>query len=225
MLGVGSQTGLSVILDVEDDQYVGQARAFKGVEIFIHYHDDYPMINMATAFAQADTEVTIGLQPSIIVSSPEIRAMKLEQRVCLFDDERELKTVVKYSFESCMTECVIDAIYKTCGCIPFYYPDYTEYSQPFDNRKKTCSFDDVKCLRDNKCLFEFVSIGLELILVFPLDFFSSIQPPDRVSGLNTTYELGMHCDCYPSCSDTVYKFDILSARNRNSKAMPSFGIP
>lgn len=58
-----------------------------------------------------------------------------------------------------------------------------------------------------------------------LDFFSSIQPPDRVSGLNTTSELGMHCDCYPSCSDIVYSFDVLSARNRNSKSMPSFGIP
>lgn len=106
---------------------------------------------MATAFAQVDTEVTIGLEPSIIVSSPEIRDMKLNQRVCLFDDERKLKTVFNYSFESCMTECVIDAIYKVCSCIPFYYPDYTEY-QPYEDRKRTCSLDDLKCLRDNKCL-------------------------------------------------------------------------
>lgn len=113
---------------------------------------------MATAFAQVDTEVTIGLQPSIIVSSPEIRDMKLNQRVCLFDDERELKTVVNYGFESCMTECVIDAIYTICSCIPFYYPDYTEY-QLFEEKKKTCSFDDSKCLRDNKCLYNPLMFG------------------------------------------------------------------
>lgn len=108
---------------------------------------------MATAIAQMDTEVTIGLRPSVIVSSPEIRNMKLNQRVCVFDDERQLKTVETYSFESCMTECVIDAIIKMCNCIPFYYPDSTEY-QPFEDRIRTCSFSDVKCLRDNKCKYE-----------------------------------------------------------------------
>lgn len=107
---------------------------------------------MATAFAQVDTEVTIGLQPSIIVSSPEIRDMHVHQRVCLFEDEMELKSVDKYSFETCMTECVIDAILKICQCIPFYYPDYTTY-QPFDDRKRACSLDDLKCLRDHKCEF------------------------------------------------------------------------
>lgn len=109
------------------------------------------MLNMASAFAQMDTEVTVGLKPSIIVSSPEIRHMHLHQRVCLFDDEKELKSVENYSVESCTTECIIDAIFSKCNCIPFYYPDYTEY-EPFEDRKRTCSFDDVKCLRDNKCL-------------------------------------------------------------------------
>lgn len=32
----------------------------------------------------------------------------------------------RYSFQSCISECIAKNIQRLCGCLPFYYPEMRE---------------------------------------------------------------------------------------------------
>ena len=59
-------------------------------------------------------------------STPEVRALKKEQRQCLFEDEQALKIanskVSRYSYSNCLVQCRLEHMDKLCHCAPYFYP-------------------------------------------------------------------------------------------------------
>lgn len=40
--------------------------------------------------------------------------------------QKKLRTTDKYNFNTCITECSVDAILQKCRCLPFFYPEVSE---------------------------------------------------------------------------------------------------
>lgn len=61
------------------------------------------------------------MQPSIIENTKDVARLDVDSRNCWLSNE--VVTIEgSYSFQSCMTKCRALAIYKLCGCIPYFYP-------------------------------------------------------------------------------------------------------
>lgn len=120
--GYGEHVGLSVLLNVETDAYVSPCADFDGISVIIHEAEDFPETSYSSVIVQPGQEVAVAVVPNVVVSKPEVRSLPLTQRNCLFNDEQRLRTTDTYSYQSCLTECVVDTILEICGCIPFYYP-------------------------------------------------------------------------------------------------------
>uniref|UniRef100_T1GNQ8 Uncharacterized protein n=1 Tax=Megaselia scalaris TaxID=36166 RepID=T1GNQ8_MEGSC len=84
----------------------------------------------------------------------------------------------------CITECRALTIFKTCGCIPFFYPPLKVSDSDDDPRQ--CNLKDVKCLADNKHIF------------------SSLEPTTETFTIYNGTINGMNCDCVPSCTEQTF---------------------
>ena len=58
--------------------------------------------------------------------------MILEKRACIRKDEDVSKHGIvmqafpEYSMPSCMLECRAQTLHDICGCLPYYYPDFSK---------------------------------------------------------------------------------------------------
>lgn len=51
----------------------------------------------------------------------------IDQRHCRFPSESNLKHYPVYTRGLCIQECRLELVYKTCGCIPHFYPNRSEH--------------------------------------------------------------------------------------------------
>jgi len=125
--GAGRHTGLSVTIDVEPQHYLSPTRSFVGAEILIHDSTDFPETSMTSTTVQPGEDVNVAISPAVVVSTADIGELSMKLRQCWFSHERKLRNTHEYSFASCMTECRVDAIINRCHCIPFFYPELSEF--------------------------------------------------------------------------------------------------
>lgn len=147
--GYGESVGLTILVDPEINDYVSFRSSFFGIKVLIHGAEEFPDSSVTTIIAQPGNDVSIAVVPTVVVSNIEIRSLPVNQRDCLFEDEvsvrlegmfccfvyaktilylqKKLRTTDRYSYESCLTECVVDAILNICGCIPFFYPHLRKF--------------------------------------------------------------------------------------------------
>lgn len=59
--------------------------------------------------------------PTTFQSTRSVKKIAIEERNCLFSTEKKTEIQIPYSFQTCMTDCRINAIYRICGCIPYFY--------------------------------------------------------------------------------------------------------
>lgn len=136
-------------MDVEPHNYLSAKRFFYGTEIIIHDPEDFPEKSLLTAFSQPGTDVSIAVLPSVVATEKDVESLPVNLRFCRFEYERPLQITKKYSFQSCITECRALTIFKTCGCIPFFYPAMN-VSADQKEPPRQCNLKDVKCLADNR---------------------------------------------------------------------------
>ena len=74
--------------------------------------------------------------------------MILEKRKCVKQNENldeigiTLETFRNYSRPSCLLECQARKLYDVCGCLPYYFPDFSKvWSNPV-----TCDKTGLICL-------------------------------------------------------------------------------
>lgn len=147
--GAGEDVSLRVFVDVEPQNYLSAKRFFYGTEIIIHDPEDFPEKSLLTAFSQPGTDVSIAVLPSVVATEKDVKSLPVNLRFCRFEYERPLQITKKYSFQSCITECRAITIFKTCGCIPFFYPAL-KVSEDQKEPPRQCNLKDVKCLADNR---------------------------------------------------------------------------
>ncbi|XP_014217076.1 pickpocket protein 28-like [Copidosoma floridanum] len=125
--GAGRDVGLSVVLNLEENTYMGSIRPSLGASILVHDPFTYPEVELLTSFIQPTQETAMILSASIMVSSESVRSLSNSQRNCWFTDEKQLSTSSIYSYQSCITECRIKYIQRYCDCVPFYYPNFSKF--------------------------------------------------------------------------------------------------
>lgn len=79
--------GVSVVMDLEEDNYFGSIRPSVGASILVHDPFNYPEVEVLTSFIQPMQEIAVVLSGSIVESSPNVRTLDLTRRNCWFNDE------------------------------------------------------------------------------------------------------------------------------------------
>jgi len=81
-------------------------------------------------------------------STEDVRGMNLEKRKCVLRNEDVSGTTIHsaifddYTREGCLLECRAEILDRACGCLPYYFPDFSS----FWNRSTTCNETGLKCL-------------------------------------------------------------------------------
>ena len=77
--------------------------------------------------------------------------MPLKKRNCLKHDEDiklypdvKLEVFKNYSRKACLLECRARVIRDMCGCLPYYYPDFSRLWK----MKTDCNLTGLRCLTD-----------------------------------------------------------------------------
>ncbi|XP_045534337.1 pickpocket protein 11-like [Papilio machaon] len=137
----GRGSGLSVILNVEPDDYPNWSRVpYYGARILISDPNDYPETTVSYRFISLGESLDMKVQPLVFQCEDDIRNVSPEKRACWFHDEVLLQYTDRYSYETCLTECKIKTFLKYCGCVPYKYP--ISESTPI------CEFQNLGCLNN-----------------------------------------------------------------------------
>lgn len=124
--GAGHFVGLEAYLRIRTTEYVSYANSFYGVSVMIHSYDDYPQLSNRVAIVQPGDGVRMIVEPTVVVTDVSVRSLLLRQRNCYFEDERQLETSNRYTYDLCISECTVRTILELCDCLPFYYPEVRE---------------------------------------------------------------------------------------------------
>ncbi|KAL6428931.1 hypothetical protein ACFW04_008030 [Cataglyphis niger] len=135
--GSGHDIGLTIALNVERNMYKATSRPFVGASIMIHDPIDFPDIGAHTASVLPGHVLTISVATTSVKSMESLRYLSTKKRLCFFDEEIPGET--RYSFQSCISDCIAKNIQRLCGCLPFYYPEMHEGI-------RTCYLPDLDCL-------------------------------------------------------------------------------
>ncbi|XP_063706214.1 pickpocket protein 11-like [Culicoides brevitarsis] len=136
----GFQTGLSVILNPLIDTYAAAAISTYGFRVLTHEAYSLADNNAETKVVQAGLEAYISVMPESTYSTPEVKEKDLEVRNCFREGEVKLETMTKYTYVNCLAECRQQIVYRTCGCLPFSYPN--NGSIPY------CAVNQMNCIKD-----------------------------------------------------------------------------
>ncbi|RLU26310.1 hypothetical protein DMN91_000104 [Ooceraea biroi] len=192
----GSETGMSVIINPEPNDYHATYVGTTGVKTMVHYSYDYPNFNAQSQIIRLNSEHFLSINPALMYSKEEVRDLAISTRNCIFDDEangvlyaddetRNL-TFAKYTYHNCLAECRASIVKAKCGCIPYYFPQ---------NSTRVCNFKDVKCLKKYESYFDSSWPDME-------------QNYRDLIKLQTPNDIEKYpCGCMPDCTLYVYPIE------------------
>ncbi|XP_011498486.1 PREDICTED: sodium channel protein Nach [Ceratosolen solmsi marchali] len=151
----GYQTGLTVLIDAEPDDYYSSLYGSYGVKVMIHYPYNYPDRSSEYKLIGLGVQSFLAIAPQEVYSTAAVKNLPLSARQCIFEDEilpKELQVLMRtvgqranYSYVNCLNRCRISIIENECGCFPYYSPQ---------NRSRECNLRDIRCLSDIKSLID-----------------------------------------------------------------------
>ncbi|XP_037716564.1 sodium channel protein Nach [Drosophila subpulchrella] len=140
---IGSQKyGLSVILRYKDDSYDPIQSYSYGVKLLIHEVEAFPSAHAASKFVAFNTETFAAIRPQETICSPAVKALAIEERNCVFQNEFPLRYFSDYVYPNCEINCRVTNMVKFCGCHTYFF-DFNRTSD------RICTFRDIPCLVDN----------------------------------------------------------------------------
>ncbi|XP_054014709.1 pickpocket protein 28-like [Hylaeus anthracinus] len=135
--GSGRDIGLSVALNIDAKNYKSSVRQFVGATVLTHDPLDYPDVGAQSSTVLPGHSMSMTLAGTKIESAEDIRNIPLRKRMCLFDGEKPGEH--RYSYQTCISECIHQNTFGFCGCLPFFYPgDHPNV--------RTCYLTDVDCI-------------------------------------------------------------------------------
>ena len=86
----------------------------------------------------------------LFFSTPAVESMSVSRRQCLNKNDMndlpklgiKLDAFQNYTQEACLLECRAETIFGMCGCLPYYYPDFSKVWR----KNTTCDLAGLKCL-------------------------------------------------------------------------------
>lgn len=111
-----------VVHPLDGEIYANIINISTSYDVFFHAAREIPDISKQRySFAESDY-TTVELQALEIITSEDVRELKISQRKCRFMDEaQKLLTSPVYSFIICRSECRLKMALKLCNCIPHFY--------------------------------------------------------------------------------------------------------
>ncbi len=88
-------------------------------------------------------------------STPAVKDMKIPWRNCIRHDETKesmeehgikLEVFQNYSRPSCLIECRAREMFKKCGCLPYYFPNF---NLAWKINTTSCDYDGYRCITEN----------------------------------------------------------------------------
>ena len=150
-----SLLGLTVVLYANREQYSEVTmNNFFGFKVLVHSPYDFPEVG-AKGFAVGEKkEAFVAVGATETTSTSDVLSMPLAKRECLKHNENMdnyedivLQVFANYSQKACYLECEARALYSKCGCLPYYFPDF---SRVFKN-DTNCNVTGLRCLADQYC--------------------------------------------------------------------------
>jgi hypothetical protein len=96
------------------------------LQFHLHHPSEFPEAGTGVHIPEASQKVLrVEVTPSVTESSPNVRALSISERHCLFPDELRLSVLKTYTQQNCLLECRLKAIASFCGCYPYFFSSFT----------------------------------------------------------------------------------------------------
>lgn len=141
----GIRAGLSLILKFPENEKPLSTLAYgaslqMGFRVMVQSNIEFPNRDTLGKLAAINRVFYIGVRPTETVCSDQVRQLTIEDRQCVFPEERSSTFFPHYSESNCEVECHMKKLHKMCGCMP-----YTFF--PMDNIP-VCNFTKIPCIVD-----------------------------------------------------------------------------
>ncbi|XP_033096439.1 acid-sensing ion channel 1A-like [Anneissia japonica] len=175
----GPSAGLSIMLFIEQNEYLYDVSASAGVRVVIHDQGKMPFPEEEGYY------VSPGHHTSIALRRVEINRLSTYDKPCMSEEEManywDFYTFygVEYNQQTCVKTCYQRQIMEHCGCYDIYYPTNETSLDPKERTVKPC---DLTNEEDDDCVEGF-------------------QETFRISGYT-------YCSCQQPCNTVSYTSDI-----------------
>ncbi|XP_055850653.1 pickpocket protein 11-like [Episyrphus balteatus] len=115
--GCGYDTGLTVLIDPQADDYLAGALKYPGYRVIVADAYDFPEDNGNNELFSVKQEAYVGVKTTLIFGTSYLENMPLWKRGCIFDKEYKLKYFRQYSYWNCLAECFSARLWRKCGCV------------------------------------------------------------------------------------------------------------
>ncbi|KAG4074411.1 hypothetical protein HA402_000390 [Bradysia odoriphaga] len=166
--GSGIHMGLTVVLNVNVDDYHCSSTDSKGFKVLLHSPTETPQIQNFGFSITPGYESRVVITPRISNANFKIRSIPQSQRNCIFASEgnlayfrysglfaltehlnKILSCILRtYSRKNCELECQSNLIFEACGCVLYYMPRTS-------NETSICNRDDYDCYSTTLRAIEF----------------------------------------------------------------------
>ncbi|XP_043277737.1 sodium channel protein Nach-like [Venturia canescens] len=212
----GYQTGLTVFVNPDANDYAATILGSYGVKLMVHYPYDFPDHNAENKLVGLNSQMFVSISPEETYSTEEVKSLSVKTRDCIFSEEKQIGddydimlmnlTYEKYTYKNCLAACRAATIKEKCQCIPYYYPQ---------QGTRVCDLNDVKCLNEYKSWYETSWPGV----VLTSETISSMTDEKKKN-----YGKNRPCGCMPDC--VLFRYPIESSvgmmdRSGESKAVPN----
>ncbi len=190
---------------------------FFGFRVLVHSPFEFPEVRGKGFVLSSGNIAYIGVGARRTTSTETVKGMSIARRGCILRDEPKEDLVAvgihmdvfdKYSRRSCLLECRAHYLNKTCGCLPYYFPDFgTVWGV-----NTACNLKGLQCLDEQESKLEgyFVSCCIN-------GFF-----PGIITSLKTPTSPGADCYCPLECDDTAYLPEVSQAAIRTDSNVASW---
>lgn len=123
IFGTGKGASFSILLRVfnQDIDYLCGG-PIQGFEISFHAPNERPYIWRKPFQITLGRSAIFTINPSLIITSPNVRDYTPNERQCYFNSERRLQFFKQYTQRNCEIECFYNFTLAECGCVKFSMP-------------------------------------------------------------------------------------------------------
>uniref|UniRef100_A0A1I8PAK9 Pickpocket protein 28-like n=1 Tax=Stomoxys calcitrans TaxID=35570 RepID=A0A1I8PAK9_STOCA len=118
--GTGESLGLTIILNVEADQYYCSSTNSMGFKMSMHMPNERPNVREVGLLVAAGYETKARMRFEKLEADPGLQDVDLKYRQCEFQDEHELIYFASYTQSNCEAECQAESLMRHCGCFANY---------------------------------------------------------------------------------------------------------
>ncbi|XP_033220571.1 pickpocket protein 28-like [Belonocnema kinseyi] len=120
--GAGKYFGLTLVLDVNLEEYYCSSTASVGFKMLLHNPVETPKIADFAFSISPGKETRVIIRPHISVASKKILKIPKKKRKCFFTSERHLRYYRTYTQRNCFLECEANFTQQICQCVQYYMP-------------------------------------------------------------------------------------------------------